>query len=211
MANRIGITMRVTRSRHGETRDCLAREWASYMASTLPEASWVPLPNVGESVVEQAAQWRLDGFIFSGGNDVGQCLDRDATEHALLEYALGHHLPVFGVCRGLQYLQKHLGGTLERCSHKNHVATRHTVSISSDRLEFDTPSEAVVNSYHEWAVPKSELASQLEILAVSEDGWVEALRHREAPITAVQWHPERDNPATALDRLLTLNALGGGK
>ncbi len=56
MANRIGITMRVTRSRHGETRDCLAREWASYMASTLPEASWVPLPNVGESVVEQAAQ-----------------------------------------------------------------------------------------------------------------------------------------------------------
>lgn len=203
--------MRVTRSRHGETRDCLARDWASYMASTLPEVSWMPLSNVGELVVEQAAQWRLDGFIFSGGNDVGQCLERDATEHALLEYTLKHNLPVFGVCRGLQYLQMHFGGTLERCSHKNHVATRHAVSISSDRLEFDAPSEAVVNSYHEWAVPKSDLAPKLEILAVSEDGWVEALRHREAPITAVQWHPERDNPALALDRLLTLNTLGGVK
>jgi len=211
MAKRIGITMRVTRSRHGETRDCLAREWASYMASALPEASWVPLPNVGESIVEQVAQWRLDGFIFSGGNDVGQCLDRDSTEHALLEYTLKHNLPVFGVCRGLQYLQKHWGGTLERCSHKKHVATRHAVSLSGDRLEFDAPSEAVVNSYHEWAVPKSELASQLEILAVSEDGWVEALRHREAPITAVQWHPERDNPVTELDRFLTLNTLEEAK
>ena len=171
--------MRVTRSRHGETRDCLAREWASYMASTLPEVSWVPLPNVGQSVVEQAAQWRLDGFIFSGGNDVGQYPERDATEHALLEYTLKHNLPVFGVCRGLQYLQKYLGGTLERCSHKNHVATQHEVSLSSDRLEFDAPPEAIVNSHHEWAVSKSELASQLEILAVSEDGWVEALRRQE--------------------------------
>ena len=91
------------------------------------------------------------------------------------------------------------------------MATRHAVSLSGDRLEFDAPSEAVVNSYHEWAVPKSELASQLEILAVSEDGWVEALRHREAPITAVQWHPERDNPVTELDRFLTLNTLEEAK
>ena len=208
MAKKIGITMRVTLSRHGETRDCVAREWVSFMATTLPSASWILLPNSGEAIIEQVANWGLDGFIFSGGNDVGQCLERDATEHALLKYALQHNHPVFGVCRGLQYLQSHFGGPLEPCSYEKHVATHHPVSVFSERLEFDASSRAMVNSYHEWAIIKPGLASELEILATSDDGCVEAIRHREAPIVAVQWHPERENSAKELDRNLIHSILG---
>jgi len=210
MAERIGITMRVMTSRHGESRDCLARDWPRFMAVTLPRASWMPLPNTGEAIVDLAAQWQLDGFIFSGGNDLGQCHVRDATEQALLEHSLKHCLPVFGVCRGLQFLQRHFGGVLERCRRETHVATRHPVSVRTDRLAFDTPPEADVNSYHEWAVPEPALAPELELLAASEDGLVEAARHREAAITAVQWHPERDQPSAGLDRDLLLNTMKGG-
>lgn len=47
-----------------------------------------------------------------------------------------------------------------------------------------------VNSYHHQAV--RELAPSLVPLARSEpEGLVEAFAHRELPVWAVQWHPER--------------------
>lgn len=48
-----------------------------------------------------------------------------------------------------------------------------------------------VNSYHHQAV--KTLGADLEVMAVSEDGLVEAVRHREKPfVWGFQWHPEFD-------------------
>ena len=109
MAKRIGITMRVDiASGHNERRDCLAQGWANYMANVSPHTFWMPLPNLGEAITDYVRQWQLDGFIFSGGNDLGSCQLRDCTEYTLLNHALRNALPVFGVCRGLQLLQQHV-------------------------------------------------------------------------------------------------------
>ncbi len=210
MAKRIGITMRVDiASGHNERRDCLARDWANYMANVSPDTFWMPLPNLGEAIADYVRQWQIDGFIFSGGNDLGSCQLRDCTEYTLLNHALRNALPVFGVCRGLQLLQQHANGFLRQCERNVHVANVHPIHLRTDLLEFDTPGQANVNSYHQWAVPQHTLAPSLELLAASNDGCVEAVRHRAAPIAAVQWHPEREaNPLQAkLDRNFLYNTL----
>ncbi|MDR1141184.1 MAG: gamma-glutamyl-gamma-aminobutyrate hydrolase family protein [Planctomycetaceae bacterium] len=77
------------------------------------------------SVIRTLAQ-RLDGFLFSGGQDVAPelygespidccgavCPQRDAMEKILLELVLESDKPVFGICRGIQLLNVFFGGTL---------------------------------------------------------------------------------------------------
>jgi len=89
------------------------------------------------------------------------------------------------------------------------VANVHSIHLRTDLLEFGAPGQANVNSYHQWAVPQHTLAPSLELLAASNDGCVEAVRHRAAPIAAVQWHPEREaNPLQVkLDRNFLYNTL----
>ena len=71
---------------------------------------------------------RLDGLVISGGADVdperygaephprtaGWRPDRDAWELALLDAAEAAGLPVLGVCRGMQVMAVHAGGTLDQ-------------------------------------------------------------------------------------------------
>ena len=131
----------------------------------------------------------------------------------MIDHAVRHALPVFGVCRGMQLLQQRGGGALRRCEPKTHLAQKHTVHLRTDLLEFDAPGRATVNSFHNWAVPANTLAPSLELLAASDDGCVEAVRHRAAPIAAVQWHPERDgdNLQAQLDQKLLCTTLGWKK
>jgi putative glutamine amidotransferase len=210
MAERLGITMRVATAEHGEVRDCLARDWAELLLRLAPEVAWVPLPNVGSGVVDLVRQLGLDGFILSGGNDLRAAPQRDATEAALIDHAVAESLPVFGVCRGLQVLNWHGGGAQQRCARETHVAHDHVVDIRSELLDFAAPQSATVNSYHEWAVPRGQLAPSLELVAASADGCVEAVQHRSAPILAVQWHPERaaTTEQAELDRNLMCRTFG---
>jgi len=198
MAERIGITMRVGQAAgSGELRDCLAQDWARYLAAFAPDVAWVPVPNLGAAVAEFIQHWQLDGFILSGGNNLGSCPIRDKTENTVIDHAVRNALPVFGVCRGLQLLQQRGGGALRRGEPKTHLAQKHAVHLRTDLLEFDAPG-------------RNTLAPSLELLAASDDGCVEAVRHRAAPITAVQWHPERegDNLQAQLDRNLLCTTFG---
>lgn len=67
----------------------------------------------------------VDGLLFTGGHDVdparygsdeGLSVDptpqRDDAEHIALEYACEHDLAVAGICRGIQFINVFLGGTL---------------------------------------------------------------------------------------------------
>ena len=78
-----------------------------------------------EEAVRQLAE-QLDGFVLTGGHDVDPavygeekrevcgtlCRQRDEMEKLLLQEVLRLDKPVFGICRGLQFLNGYLGGTL---------------------------------------------------------------------------------------------------
>ncbi|MBI3928074.1 MAG: type 1 glutamine amidotransferase [Armatimonadetes bacterium] len=177
---RVGITQRVeTVESYGERRDCLDQRWAELLAGLgcLP----VPVPNRvdARAFVEQL---NLEALLFTGGNDLGAAPERDGTEAALLDEGCRRSLPIVGVCRGLQLVNSHFGGSLRKVA--GHVATRHP--LSSERAIFSIE----VNSYHGYALDR--LAPTLEALAWAPDGTVEAAVHREHPIVAVMWHPERE-------------------
>jgi anthranilate synthase len=52
------------------------------------------------------------------------------------------------------------------------------------------PEKFTVGRYHSLYARKESLPACLEITAETEDGVIMAVRHRELPIEAVQFHPE---------------------
>src|SRR6202158_486818 len=165
----------------------------------------------------------FDGLCLTGGGDIDPArydadnvastdIDgrRDAVELALLERALARDIPVLGICRGLQLINVHLGGSLEQ-HHLGHSpkyppegaavsddpagadAVRHEATAEpGSKLAAACGDETfVVNSSHHQVVTSDRLAADLRATAhVGE--LVEAL---ESPkyrwVVAVQWHPER--------------------
>lgn len=160
-----------------------------------------------------------DGLFLTGGVDIEparygeetlpECgrldLWRDETEFAFAKAFVEAKKPILGVCRGLQTLNVALGGTLYQdlpsqlgLPHGNGTIHEIENAPGSELYEFYGP-RCLTNSYHHQAV--KDLAPGLEITATSEEGRVvEAFRHRELPIVAYQFHPERmrgENRVTA--------------
>lgn len=158
-----------------------------------------------------------DGFLFTGGQDVDPelyeqepipelgeiCRERDMMEMTLLYYALAMDKPVLGICRGLQFINAALGGSLyqdlatERPGKPTHRMEApydqefHKVLIEKDNELYEIVQAEVlgVNSCHHQAV--KVLAPGLKVLARSEDGLVEAFKGEDNTfLWAVQWHPE---------------------
>ena len=137
-------------------------------------------------------------LLLSGGNDIGDYPERDATEHYLLNWAKDQTIPVLGICRGMQMMAVWAGGKLGRV--KNHVGTRHKLNICGSDEKWPTD----VNSYHEWGL--SDCPPDFELKAYTDDGEIEALKHKDLPWEGWMWHPERENPIIDKD-INRLNAL----
>lgn len=133
---------------------------------------------------------------------------RDEIALSMVDRMTARGRPVFGICRGFQEINVALGGTLRR-----------DVSASDDLLRHHAPAdvpfdamfdhahpvhlteggvlhralgkaELTVNSVHFQGVGR--LADGLTVEATAPDGLVEAYSTRigNAPVIAVQWHPE---------------------
>ncbi len=173
--------------------------------------------------VEDLDEWlpKLDAIIFSGGGDIDPALygmeearevctgidpERDRREALIFDYAREHKIPILGICRGLQFVVVHLGGTMvphipdDEESHDYHAKIdgedhAHITLVESGSLLFRAVGEleGMVSSSHHQAV--REVPGELSITARSPDGIVEAVEWREPEkngyMLAVQWHPER--------------------
>ena len=100
---------------------------------------------------------------------------------------LGGVIPTLGVCLGHQAIAVAFGGTVGRAPEPRHGKTS---QISHDGLGVfrDLPNPFTATRYHSLAAV--DIPDVLEVVARSEDGVVQAVRHRELPITGVQFHPE---------------------
>ena len=157
------------------------------------------------------------GFLFTGGHDVStelyhenpvpgmvdSCRTRDDMELQVLDIAVKQDKAVLGICRGIQFINAALGGSLyqdlpsQRPSAVEHHMTApydrtaHRVKISKDSPLYEIlgKEELGVNSYHHQAV--KVLSPLLREMAVSEDELIEAVyMPGKKYIVALQWHPE---------------------
>ncbi len=118
---RIGITMRVLQAEgYSEPRDALSQEWSGFLSAALPNAAWLPLPNLGAGHIRAYCEkWCINRLILSGGEDVGVSRIRDETEFDLLGWAKERAVPVLGICRGMQMMSMGAGIDLKPVT--NHV------------------------------------------------------------------------------------------
>lgn len=183
----IALSMRISEApNYPESRDGISQDW------TILLESWgmMPLfiPNMLSDVPAYMDHFKPNALVLTGGDDIGATPDRDKTEAEMLDHALKTNLPVFGVCRGLQMINTHLGGALINV--EGHVNSRHKISLTPFWKDIyrDAPD---VNSYHGFSVETDGLASGLIAIATDDDGFIEAFCHHEKPVAAVMWHPER--------------------
>mgnify|MGYP001025477644 CR=1 FL=1 len=99
--------------------------------------------------------------------------------------------PIFGVCLGLQAITEVFGGSIENLNDVFHgVATEMSV-VKDDCIIFKNISNTFEAArYHSWIASNTDFPPELEITVIDEEGSIMALRHREFPIEAVQFHPE---------------------
>ena len=142
-----------------------------------------------------------DGFLFTGGQDVGSCPERDQLETLLLSKALQSDKAFLGICRGLQFINVFLGGTLWQdlpSEHPSEIVHRqgkpygdptHQVMLSDDLSALLGKEILEVNTLHHQAA--KDLGDDLTAMAVAPDGIIEAIQMRgKRFVWAVQWHPE---------------------
>ena len=119
--------------------------------------------------------------------------------------------PILGVCLGHQAIGQAFGARLTNLSKVYHgVQTPVRIAgpgLESDYLFAGLPDEIAVGRYHSWVVSAEGLPSCLAVTALSAEGYIMALRHRQLDVHGIQFHPE--SVLTPQGRLIVQNWLRG--
>ena len=197
---------------------------AVWKAGGLP----VILPNLADEAYALELAERLDGVVFSGGEDVepkrfgeetvpdkdvSVSPGRDRFEFNFFDKVYRRGIPILGICRGHQFINVALGGTLyqdlslfpkktiEHESEDWRYATYHPVQVEKNsRLAAVLQQNKIdCNSNHHQIL--KAIGQGLKVVGICpQDGTVEACEaEEERPLVTVMWHPEMmpERPAGA--------------
>ena len=176
----------------------------------------LPIPPLENSQLLEKYLDRLNGFVFTGGEDYppefygekpqpGLTLAHPRRVRAdihLARQVIASKIPVLGICGGLQLINIALGGKL--IQHLNPVENHKAISYTKDASHTVTlvggtalsdifrATQMVVNSAHHQAVHPHHIGAGLRVAALAADGVIEALEAvGKRFLLGVQWHPER--------------------
>ncbi|MEV6211829.1 gamma-glutamyl-gamma-aminobutyrate hydrolase family protein [Kitasatospora sp. NPDC051914] len=210
----IGLTTYLTDAQWGEWELPAALLPAAYISCLQVAGGHVVLlpPDAPEVAADVVA--RLDAIVLTGGEDVDPALygaqphpctgppvrERDRWERAVLAAGLARDVPVLGVCRGMQLMNVHAGGTLiqhlpDEVGHHGHnpygghFAPHAVTTVPGTRIGALLPGTRQVATHHHQAV--ASLGAGLVVSARTADGTIEAIEsNRHRFVVGVQWHPE---------------------
>lgn len=194
-------------------------ECAIAYSKSIAAAGGIPilLPHEVDCAPETIA--RLDGLVLTGGVDPdttefgtpmhpkARAMDpiRQRFELALLRLASKHkpHMPILGVCLGMQLMALAADGALDQympdtlATATDHVDNQpHEVSVTAPcPLLGDVGTTGRVTSHHQQAVSD---AGRMQVVARSHDGVIEAISDpTRRCVVGLQWHPERTTGQTS--------------
>ena len=131
----------------------------------------------------EGARLQPDRLVISPGPgtpaDTGYCVDYIRT--------IGSEIPTLGVCLGHQTIVAAFGGEVGRAPEPRHGKVS-LIAHDGKGVFAGLPVPFEATRYHSLAA--TSIPDVLEVTATSEDGVVQAVRHRDLPIDGVQFHPE---------------------
>jgi carbamoyl-phosphate synthase small subunit len=121
-----------------------------------------------------------DAIFYSNGP-----ADPAAVQYAIENAkALIGKVPVMGICLGHQLLSLACGASTYRLKFGHHGCNHPVKDLATGRVE-------ITSQNHNFAVDPDSIPDCLEVTHINlNDQTVEGIRHREAPMFAVQYHPE---------------------
>ncbi len=122
-----------------------------------------------------------DGIFFSNGPG-----DPAPVNYAIRNArgAVASGLPVFGICLGHQILGLAMGASTYKLKF-GHRGANHPVK------QLDTGQVEITSQNHGFAIDPESIPDAVEVTHQNlYDGTIEGLRHRSAPVSCVQYHPE---------------------
>lgn len=107
----------------------------------------------------------------------------------VVKAALSAGTPLLGVCLGHQAIAEALGGVV---THAEELMHGKTSLIEHDGSAFyeGVPQPFRATRYHSLAIVDSTMPDSLETTSHTAGGVIMGVKHREAPIYGVQFHPE---------------------
>lgn len=140
----------------------------------------------GRASAKEVLEQEPDGIFLSNGPGDPAALEGpiNALQTLVREGAVGRRIPIFGICLGHQLLGLALGAKTFKLKFGHRGANHPVRDNRTGRVEITTQN-------HGFAVDAASLPKAVEATHVNlNDQTLEGLRHREAPVFAVQYHPE---------------------
>lgn len=186
----IAVTQqRITAAGKPGSEDILDKAWPALLGACGCLA--MPIPNEPHRATSLLDALPFDGLLLTCGNELaahgGDTPERDKTEFTLLTHAIHKKLPVLGIGRGMQVIQKLFGIPLHATD--GHAGTQQTIDINGER--------DVVSSNHRFGA--SDTSPDLNVWARADDGVIKAVQSVTHNITGIMWRPEQENPFNARD------------
>ncbi len=154
-------------------------ELISQAVSVTPDV--IPAKNLDIKTLNQ-----YDKIILSPGPG----LPRDFVniKQILDTYKTNKH--ILGICLGHQAIATYFGGQLYNLNQVVHGQPKSVKIIRTSLLFDNLPAVFEVGLYHSWVVSQDHFPVDLHIDALSDDGLIMSLSHKNYNIYGLQFHPE---------------------
>ena len=139
-----------------------------------------------EMTVEEIGKLHPDRIIISPGpgrpQDAGIIIEAASV--------LGRDIPILGVCLGHQAICAAFGAKIGYAKQLMHGKQSDTKLDLNCKLFKGCPERVPVARYHSLAAEEASMPECLAVTAVTADGEIMGVKHKEYPIYGVQFHPE---------------------
>ena len=194
---KIGITSNIKEYYKGYI-DFIDHYWLDYCEKK--NINYYLVPNKKKLSKKKIKEINL--LIIPGGNDVSNILKtskkRNIVEKNLIKICFKKKIPILGICRGAQLLNKSFGGKISK--NKKHMRTRHNIFFTN--IEIIKKNILNVNSFHNDGIKKNDLSKSFKVLASDKHKNIEMFISNNKKIIGTMWHPEREKNTLLLDILI---------
>jgi para-aminobenzoate synthetase component 2 len=98
-------------------------------------------------------------------------------------------IPILGICLGHQTIGQVFGGKIIKGKEPVHGKV-HPINHTNKGIFQDLPNPLKVTRYHSLVVEKNSLPECFEITALTLDGEIMGMKHKDYLIEGIQFHPE---------------------